>query len=275
MRMKVIRMNGVEAKTPALRGLLAVVVMAAFVVAIAWPESAMAQRGGRRSGGRGSVHFGGGGRGGPGGAAGPGGGGNNRGAFSAGLHAGRHQGYNRGVQHGYRHGSSHGAHRWAYRAPTTWGFHPFGFFVATLATTAIIVAIVDDDGNSSSSGNVSYSEGQYYEKTDDGYKVIPPPAGAQIASLPEGYTAVSVGDDQYSYYQGDFYVPSGDKYVITAAPAGAIVPYIPDVATETDQDGIKSYEFNGVTYQAVSISGQTSYLVTETAAATGSQANGR
>ena len=46
-------------------------------------------------------------------------------------------------------------------------------------------------------------------------------------------------------------------------PAGAIVPYVPDSATELDSNGVKYYEYNDVTYQAVSIGGQTSYLVTD------------
>ena len=73
--------------------------------------------------------------------------------------------------------------------------------------------------------------------------------------------------------QGDFYVPSSDKYVVTAAPTGAIVPYVPDAATETDKGGVKYYDYGGVTYQAVSISGQTSYLVTQSAPAPTTQGN--
>ena len=33
---------------------------------------------------------------------------------------------------------------------------------------------------------------------------VPAPVDAQIASLPEGYTAVSTGGVQYYYYQGDY-----------------------------------------------------------------------
>ena len=55
----------------------------------------------------------------------------------------------------------------------------------------------------------------------------------------------------------------------------SLLDVLPSSDERHDQGGTKYYEFNGVTYQAVSISGQTSYLVTETAAATGSQANGQ
>ena len=155
-------------------------------------------------------------------------------------------------------------HPWAFRGPTIRVWHPIGFFVAALATTAIIVSIVDDRGNTSSSGNVYYDQGVYYEKTSDGYKAIPPPQGAQVSSLPEGYTSVSVGSKQYGYYQGDFYVEGADgKYVVTAAPVGAIVPYIPDAATENTSDGKTTYEYNGVAYEAVSLNGDTSYVVSK------------
>jgi len=155
-------------------------------------------------------------------------------------------------------------HPWAMRGPSIWAWHPVGFFVAALATTAIIVSITDDDGNSSSSGNVYYDQGVYYEKTSDGYKAIPPPKGAQIESLPEGYTSVSAGGKDYGYYQGDFYVQGADgKYIVTSAPTGAIVPYIPDSAEEHEGDGTTTYTYNGITYQPVSLNGDTSYLVSD------------
>jgi hypothetical protein len=106
----------------------------------------------------------------------------------------------------------------------------------------------------------------YYEKTADGkYKAIPPPKGAQISSLPEGYTSVSASGKDYGYYQGDFYVEGADgKYLVTSAPVGAIVPYIPDSAEEHKGDGTTTYTYNGVTYQPVSLDGDTSYVVSST-----------
>lgn len=274
--------NGVQivaSRRESVRATIASALLVVFVGTMLIPVSAWAQRRGGGRSQRGSVHFadrGGSGasnRGGPGdsnrggpGGAGPGGAGpsGNRQSFRAGQQVGRHQGYNAGFHHGYRSGFHHGvyAHPWAFRGPTVWGWHPFGFFVATLATTAIIVSVVDSSGNESSSGNVYYEQGLYYEKTADGYKVISPPAGAKIPALPEGYTSVTQGGTEYGYYQGDFYVVSGSAYVVTKAPVGAIVPYVPDSATETDQAGTKYYDNNGTRYQAVALNGDTSYLVT-------------
>ena len=156
-------------------------------------------------------------------------------------------------------------HPWAYRAPTVWDWHPIGHFVTALAATAIVVSIVDSHGNAQPSGSVYYDEGVYYQKTEKGYEVIPPPTGAQIPSLPEGYTTVTVQGKQYAYYQGDFYLPGADgKYIVTRAPVGAIVPYIPDAATESTSGGKTMYSYNGVTYEAVSLEGETSYLVSST-----------
>jgi len=237
--------------------ILALVLVGAMGAALVWPSAAVAQRGTRTTNSRGSVRFAKGSE-----DRGPGSGNQSeRRAFRAGRSVGRHQGYNRGYRRGYHHGVW--AHPWAYRAPVVWAWHPFGWFVTTLAATAVIVSIVDDDDEVSDAGQVYYDEGVYYTKTEGGYEVIPSPKGAQIDSLPEGYTALSVGDQEYSYYQGDFYVASGDKFVVAQAPAGAIVPYVPDSATELDSNGVKYYEYNDVTYQAVSIGGQTSYLVTD------------
>jgi len=219
----------------------ATLVCALSIAMLATPTDAAAQRGGH-----GSVHSA--GRGGPG--------------RSPGGHhsAARHRSHVHHVHHMH-----HAMHPWAFRGPSIWVWHPIGFLVTTIAVTAIVVSIVDDDGNTSSSGNVYYDQGVYYEKQSDGsYKAIPPPKGAQISSLPEGYTSVSVGSKQYGYYQGDFYVEGADgKYVVTAAPVGAIVPYIPDSATEKESDGKTTYEYNGVTYDAVSLNGDTSYVVSK------------
>lgn len=199
------------------------------------------------------------------------GGGVNRGnaqAFRAGRSVGRRQGYNVGVHQGYRAGVHTGyragvyRNPWAFRAPTIWVWHPVGFFVATLATTAVVVSVVNSQGQAQSSGNVYYDQGVYYEKTSDGYKAIPPPQGAQIASPPDGYTKVTAQGTEYYYYQGDFYIEKDGKYVVTKAPVGAIVPYVPDSATESTSGDDTTYEYAGVTYQAVSQNGDTSYLVT-------------
>jgi hypothetical protein len=71
-----------------------------------------------------------------------------------------------------------------------------------------------------------------------------------------------VDDKDYGYYQGDFYVQGADgKYIVTSAPVGAIVPYIPDSAEEHTGDGTTTYTYNGITYQPVSLNGDTSYVV--------------
>ena len=54
------------------------------------------------------------------------------------------------------------------------------------------------------------------------------------------------------------------NYVVTSAPVGAIVPYIPDAAEEREGEGGTTYTYNGVTYQPVSLNGDTSYVVSST-----------
>lgn len=128
----------------------AVLFCALSIAMLATPPDAAAQKGGR-----GSVH-----------SAGRGGGGGSR---SRAHHSGTRHRHQAHVHHVH-----HAMHPWAFRGPTIRVWHPIGFFVAALATTAIIVSIVDDSGNTSSSGNVYYDQGVYYEKTSDGYKAIPP-----------------------------------------------------------------------------------------------------
>ncbi len=142
--------------------------------------------------------------------------------------------------------------------PYYWGpaWYPVGFFVATVATTAIIVTIANEEYH--------YDEGVYYQKSGDGYKVVPAPIGAEISDLPDGYTKLDVDGKTYYYYGGAYYVKSSSKYKVVAPPAGAVVTKLPEGAKETTVDGKKYVEYNGTFYQPISQNGQDAYVVTET-----------
>ena len=141
---------------------------------------------------------------------------------------------------------------------------------------ALKFAIVSDDGDtqtttssasasdSDAPGTIYYDEGTYYEKQADGtYKAVPPPPGATVSDLPQGYTAVWVAQDQYFYYQGHYYAEKDGKYVIAAAPVGAAVPYLPDDAEEKTEGGTTYYVWQDEYYVEVSQNGETQYMLTK------------
>ena len=50
--------------------------------------------------------------------------------------------------------------------------------------------------------------GAFYEKSSDGYKVVPPTAGAIVSNLPEGGEEVKIGDQTYVKFGETYYQPS-------------------------------------------------------------------
>lgn len=53
-------------------------------------------------------------------------------------------------------------------------WHPWGFFIATLATTAIIVSVENK--------KYYYDNGVYYAPSNSGYTVVAAPIGATVAN---------------------------------------------------------------------------------------------
>jgi hypothetical protein len=186
------------------------IVILALTLLMAFEPAAATQRGGvRHGGGHGGGHGGPGGpgRGGPGGPGrGPGG-------------PGRHGPAGPGIHHMHFHGPHfHGFHIGFHPRPMFW--HPVGFFVAALATTAVIVSINDR--------NYHYDQGVYYQETSGGYKAVSAPIGAKIPDLPDDTQTVIVGGVSYYYYMGVFYNQGSDGYSVIQAPTGAMVSYLPE-----------------------------------------------
>lgn len=88
--------------------------------------------------------------------------------------------------------------------------------------------------------NYQYDAGVYYQPADNGYRVIIPPPGVAVPSLPPDAVSLSVGDAGYFYYGGVFYVQGNGGYQVVRAPAGAVVYNLPD--------GCKTVSAGGVTY---------------------------
>ncbi|MDD2463545.1 MAG: DUF6515 family protein [Desulfobulbus sp.] len=50
-----------------------------------------------------------------------------------------------------------------------------------------------------------FSKGLFYTWIDDRYEVVPPPLGALIATLPEGFTTITVGAETFFVFEEVFY----------------------------------------------------------------------
>lgn len=135
-------------------------------------------------------------------------------------------------------------------------WHPAGFFISSLATAAILITLENRRYN--------YYDGVFYEPYNNGYQVVPPPMGAYIPSIPEGFQQVMVGGINYYYFGGAFYIQDGGgNYQVVASPAGAVIYNLPEGATTEQVDNYTYLLYNGNYYQPIQINGQNAYEVVE------------
>jgi hypothetical protein len=137
--------------------------------------------------------------------------------------------------------------------PFVWGpmWHPWGFFVATLATTAIIVSIVDNDLpdypvaiNSNYPG--SSSELSWIESFPSGPNVL------ISNNMEDAFKNVPLGQDYY-YDEGIFYQKMDGGYTVVAGPVGATVPKLPNGYEMAKlDDGTTNYYYAGTFYEKTS-----------------------
>jgi len=142
--------------------------------------------------------------------------------------------------------------------PYYWGpvWHPWGYFITSLATTAIIISIENQ--------KYHYDQGVYYIQEDDGYRVVQAPVGAEIQELPEETQQVEVNETTNNYYYGGtYYEKDGEKYIVVPPTAGTIVPNLP-VGGEEVRVGEQTFVQYGETYyQPVQVDGKDMYEVVE------------
>lgn len=162
----------------------------------------------------------------------------------------------------YHHGgfyfySYHPYYYHPYR-PYYWGpvWHPWGFFVAAMATTAIIVSVENQQYH--------YDQGVYYTESNDGYVVVAAPVGATISTLPEGSQTVVINETTTNYYYGGTYYEQSDGgYTVVPPTAGTVVEHLPQGAEEV-KVGDQTYVKYGETYyQPVQVDGNEMYEVAE------------
>lgn len=147
--------------------------------------------------------------------------------------------------------------------PFYWGpvYHPWGYFVATMATTAIIVSIANDSSDSKEEYN--YENGNYYLKTEDGFVAVQAPVGAQVAEIPKEAEKVKVNETNNYYYGGAFYEQNKDGYIVVPATAGTIVPGLPEGGEEVKIGDVTYVQFGETYYQPIQVDGKDMYEIVE------------
>ena len=119
-------------------------------------------------------------------------------------------------------------------------WHPWGFFIATVATTAIIVSVENQ--------KYHYDNGVYCAPSNGGYRVVAAPIGATVATVPLNTQTVIVNETTNNYYYGGTYYEKGEKgYTVVPPTAGVIVESLPEGGTEIKL-GDQTYVKIGETY---------------------------
>lgn len=142
--------------------------------------------------------------------------------------------------------------------PFYWGpaWHPWGWFVATLATTAIIVSINNQ--------KYHYDQGTYYVASDGGYTVVQAPVGATVKTIPKEAQVVEVNETTNNYYYGGAYYEKSDEgYTVVPATAGTIVPNLPEGGEEVKIGEVTYVQFGDTYYQPIQVDGNDMYEIVE------------
>ncbi len=63
-----------------------------------------------------------------------------------------------------------------------------------------------------------YFAGRFYRPVIGGFYLIPPPIGATVSFLPDGYLTVMIGNNAYYYYGNIFYRPYRTGFIVVAPP---------------------------------------------------------
>ena len=115
-----------------------------------------------------------------------------------------------------------------------------------------------------------YSNGVFYQRVNNYYRVCRPPYGFRIAWSKFGFQPQPVWFSPYAqfvyndiyYADGVFYRLSGRYFYVIEPPVGAIVPYLPSDYYTVDMYGGTGYQVDNTIYQAVVLDGYLYYEVT-------------
>lgn len=155
---------------------------------------------------------------------------------------------------GYRYNTFHPYYFHPYR-PFYWGpvWHPWGFFVATLAVTAIVVSVENTQYH--------YDQGVWYAPSNGGYTAVPAPVGGTVNNIPSGAETVNTGTVNNYYYGGTYYEKDGSSYKVVPPTAGTLVDNLPEGGEEVTIGDVKYVKFGETYYQPVQVDGKSKYEV--------------
>lgn len=135
-------------------------------------------------------------------------------------------------------------------------FHPVGFFMATMAVTAVMVTVATQQ--------YYYDQGVYYVKSNNGYTVVQAPVGATVTTIPPGSQTVVINETTNNYYYGGtYYQKTPEGYTVVPPTAGSVVENLPEGGQEV-KVGENTYVKVGDTYyQPIQKDGKSMYEVVE------------
>ena len=174
----------------------------------------------------------------------------------------------------YRYGGRsyycyHPYHYHPYR-PFYWGpvWHPWGFFITTLAVTAVVVSV--------ESQQYHYDQGVWYQPYNGGYQVIAAPVGGTITTLPPGSQTINNSNSNNTttnsnnttvvnnyYYGGTYYEKSSGGYTVVPPTAGMVVENLPEGGEETKIGDVTYVKVGETYYQPIDQDGKNMYEVVE------------
>jgi hypothetical protein len=143
--------------------------------------------------------------------------------------------------------------------PFVWGprWHPWGFFVATLATTAIIVSIVDNDMDMP--GDFDMASNDMLGTAIDPEDNMSLRSGPAFMTYAENQEFINnslikeklTADGDHYYDEGVFYLKGNGGYTVVSAPLGAKVKTLPSgyETVTIDDKGTKNYYYGGAFYE--------------------------
>jgi hypothetical protein len=135
-------------------------------------------------------------------------------------------------------------------------YHPWGFFIATMAATAMIITVANQQYH--------YDQGVYYVASNGGYTVVQAPVGATITTLPPGSQTVVINETTNNYYYGGtYYEKKPEGYTVVPPTAGTVVENLPEGGKEEKIGEVTYVKVGETYYQPIEKNGKNMYEVVE------------
>lgn len=106
--------------------------------------------------------------------------------------------------------------------------------------------------------NYYYNDGDYFMYNGGRYLLVSPPEDLSLSTLPKDRDQVS---EETFYSKGIFYHKMGAWYKVIKAPQGAIIYALPSQMDVVTVDDEAYYEYLGVLYEKVFVSGEQAFEV--------------